>query len=809
MSPQTPDLQGAQPPTASARHPLKWLAAHRLVVMLSAVGGVLLVGTIATVAVVLAARRPAEKPVTLAEVLAALDFKDYAEARQLAERVQRQGQLSTDEWGGPVFVFGVVAAHDADAAPEKDQAQGYLVAARYLEEAHNRGFPAGRQAQGLYLLGKCLALAGRGSASRWALEAAVKSNGGPKGEVHRLLAISYAEDAKPDLDKALAENALYLAAAGLSPVARQEGLLARAHYLFRLGRTAECSTTLKKIPLSAGVGGRATVLRGQILYQEGLTLKAKPGAAAADRTAARRKFEAAVEAFRLAQSRDTVSNQATRQAMYLTGLCFRELGDRRGAVVQLARTAKLFAGYPEDLAATLEEAELSREASHDADALAAYRHALGLVSDPESFYNPWISLEQLRIRALAAYRGYLDARNYQMALQLSRLLYPLLPQARVLELTADVHARWGQMLLDQAVQAPPEKADWLGHLGRAQYRQAGGVWLRLARLELAGRQYPERLWNSANAYLQGQDYRNAARLLREYVRNEMRQRHPQALLGLGEALLAMDELDQALATFEECMLDHPRDVAAYRARLLAAAIRAEKGQFPQAEALLEENLSGERLAPDSTEWRDSLLALGELLHGQGRYAEAAGRLLEFVRRYPDAPEGLTAHYLIADSCLHGAASLQEPSAGGGGAAATAGRAAKALQLRQQALAEYQGVVGKLGRRDDRELTPLERATLRNSQFAVGQLAFDLGEYQAAARAFTEAANRFPDRAETLDAYVRLAESFRRLGQVGQARSTLQQAKVVLARLPKDTPFDQTTSYNRQQWGETLAWLSSL
>ena len=90
-------------------------------------------------------------------------------------------------------------------------------------------------------------------------------------------------------------------------------------------------------------------------------------------------------------------------------------------------------------------------------------------------------------------------------------------------------------------------------------------------------------------------------MLQKYVKNETRQRHPQALLALGQAMLAMDELDQALAAFEECILDHPRDAAAYRARLLAAGVRAEKGQFQQAEALLQENLSGEHLTPDSKE----------------------------------------------------------------------------------------------------------------------------------------------------------------------------------------------------------------
>ena len=594
----------------------------------------------------------------------------------------------------------------------------------------------------------------------------------------------------------------------LSPADRQEGLLTRAGYLFRLHRAAECLALLDQIPPAAGLGGRATLLRGQILYEEARSLLAKPAATAADRRAARHKLDLAIEAFRLAQSRDTVSNRATRQAMYLTGLCLGDLGDRHGALEQLDRTAKLFAGYPEALAATLQAAELWRQAKRDADALAAYRHVLGAITDPESFHNPWMTLEQLRSCVLAAYRGYLEARNFQMALQLSRMFYPLLPKTQVMELTAAVHTRWARTLLDEAGHVSIEKGQWLAHLGRAQWRQAGGVYLRLAQLELSDRQYPERLWTSANAYFQGQDYRNAARILQNYVKNEMRRRHPQALLTLGQALLAMNEAERALAAFEECVLDHPRDAAAYHARLLAAAIHAEKGRNQQAETLLQENLTGEHLTPDSQEWRDSLFAFGELLHAEGRYAEAARRLEEFVHRYPDASQGPAAHYLIADSYRQGGQALQEEASAGGGAAALR-RAAEAVQLREKALAEYQGLVASLGGRDDRDLTALERATLRTSRFAVGQLAMDLQEYEAAARAYTAAANQYADTPEALEAYVRLAEAYRRLGQPGKARSTLERAKVALARLPRGARFDETTNYDRQQWGENLAWLSTL
>ena len=565
---------------------------------------------------------------------------------------------------------------------------------------------------------------------------------------------------------------------------------------------------MDQIPPTAGLRGRATLLRGQILYAEAQTLSAKPGATAEDRRDARRKFDAAIEAFRLAQSRDTVSNQATRQAMYLTGLCLRDLGDRRGAAAQLDRTAKLFAEYPEGLAATLEEAELSRQAKRDADALAAYRRVLGAITDPERFHNPWLPLDQLRT----------------LALRLSRLFGRAeLPDGLATEPhVLSAHAAGPGLGADGRGPHPLGP----GALGRGRARAAGeGRLVRPPgpramaaggrRLAAAGPIGTDRPPISRAALDAAPTPTSRGRITATRPdscgttsRTRCDRRHPQALLTLGQALLAMGDAEKALAAFEECVLDHPRDAAAYRARLLSAGIHAEKGQYQQAEALLQENLGGEHLTPDSKEWRDSLFAFGELLHVEGRYAEAARRLEEFVHRYPDAAQGLTAHYLIADSYRQGGQALQDGASAARGAAAVR-RAAQAVQLREKALAEYEGVLASLGSRDDRDLTCLERAVLRNSQFAVGGLDVDLQEYEAAVRACTAATIRFSDTPEALEAYVRLAESFRPAGRARQGPQRAGAAKVALARLPKDTRFDQTTNYDRQQWGETLAWLSSL
>ena len=255
-----------------------WLAASRIRAIPFAVGGMVLIGSIGAVAVFLAKRKPAEKPISLEETLAALDRGVLREARRLAEKFQRQGPPSMDQWGGVPYVLGTAAERDAADAAPRDRPAAYFLAARCLEEADHRGFPAGRQAEGLFSLGRCLTMAGRFAAARPLLLADLKINPRRKSEIHRLLAIGYAEDGKPAPAKALAEIEPWLADADLTPAAREEALLLRARCQFGLDRAAECLATLDKIPRTAETHAQAIVLRGRVLRREARQLADRGGA---------------------------------------------------------------------------------------------------------------------------------------------------------------------------------------------------------------------------------------------------------------------------------------------------------------------------------------------------------------------------------------------------------------------------------------------------------------------------------------------------------------------------------------------------
>ncbi len=115
----------------------------------------------------------------------------------------------------------------------------------------------------------------------------------------------------------------------------------------------------------------------------------------------------------------------------------------------------------------------------------------------------------------------------------------------------------------------------------------------------------------------------------------------------------------------------------------------------------------------------------------------------------------------------------------------------------------------LSRRDTESLTPQEKALLRNSRFAVGDTYFALGRYPDALRAYQSAANHYVASPEVLDAYVQIANVYRRMERPAEARTSLEQARLALRRIPPQVRFEQTTNYNRKQWGELLDRLCSL
>ena len=795
----------ADPP----RRLLRWSAAHRLKAGILATVGAASVGSAVLLWVMLLRPGPGDFQEMLNVALEALDDQMYEEARELAGELESRAGLPVEQLGGPAFVLGAIAAYEAEE-PGNRERDYYLLGARYLEEARDRGFPPGRRGEGLFLLGKSLYLSGQVPASRPILRQALKADRPHRAEIHRLLAGAYFNDAKPNFSEALKHNTLFLKDRMLSAARRHQGLLQRARIFFRQDKIPQCLGALEKIPPEAKNWADAIIIRGQVLVHQARSLKNKPKATREDKRKALQKYQVAIKTLRFAQGTNTLDERADAKAMYLLGTCFLEAGDERAAWAQFDRIRTIHADSPEAWAADLQQAELARRLGRDKDAVAGYRRVLDAVTDPDYHSNPWITLDQLRTLSLAAYQGYLDSENFAPGLQLIKSFYPLFSRTRTMQMTAEAHRAWGQSLLGRADHLPPSEARPLQRRGRAQMRHAAVIHARLAKLRVATRQYPDDLWRSAESCMAGHDYRNAVRVLKQYLDNESRRRHPQALVFLGEALLALEQHDEALAAFRECIEFHPRAAPAFRARLLASRAHLEKGEPDPAQALLEENLNGDFLTPASKEWRDSIFALGQLFYMEGRDEEAIERLEEAVGRFPDSPPALEGRYAIANSYRRSAQATQEKLKADLVHGTRVALSKKVRALLTSALGYYRQVRETLMQRQETtELTRQQQSILRNCYFAVGNVLFDMNEYKASINSYSIATNRYQDRPEVLEAYVQISRAYQKLEQPLEARTTLEQAKVVLARMKNETPFEKTTNYTRSEWIDHLDWLSTL
>ncbi len=497
---------------------------------------------------------------------------------------------------------------------------------------------------------------------------------------------------------------------------------------------------------------------------------------------------------------------------------------------------------PAALAAGLEEAEILQQLGQTQPALVCYRRLIDQAGRAETYSNPWVSLAQLRHRITAAYDRFIAANQFSAALELAEGVTPLFGRAKALQAQAQARRAWAAHLLKVADSLAPHEAQAARDRAYQQLRRAGEEHARLAQLRYAQPELADDLWNSATHYLDGHGFRRAASLFQRYLETELRRRRPDALVGLARALLALNRVDQAILTLEECFQSYPKDPIAYEARRLASLAYAERGDLAQANKLLSQNVYHQSLTPQSAEWRDSLFALGRILYRQAivleaeggladvdrqepnhagqssrelepslsRFKESSRVLSEAIERYPDAPQSMEARYLLAQSHRRSARLYEwklsltkiEP-------VRVTLREQEHRQL-AQALETYHKLHDQLTRKQaEAPLTTLEFAILRNCDFGRGDALSRLGRYEEAIRVYSAAASRYQRQPESLEAFVQIADCYRQLGRAAEAQGTIEQAKVVLGRLPENSNFTDRTRWTRQEWDQTLEWLSTL
>lgn len=776
---------------------------------------------------------------TLDMALEKLDAGERREARRLASELQSPGALPYDDRGGPAFIHGAAIAYDADESWDEPRlAEFYLLAAKHLEQAREQGFPPGREGQGLLTLARSWQFAGRYAQSIPVCLELMETGPAMAMESQHLLAAAYLYKLPPDPDKAQEYCDAYLANPPYSPQTRQLGLRLAAEIALANDDREKCSALLGQVS-DVSLRAGALVLQGRVLLAEAAAHNQVKSSTDGEADPQQALYRQAIDTFRQASAAAPHDLTTAPQAAYFIGVALRKLGELPAAQRQFSNTAKLHFDTPAGLLASLEAAEVLLELGRLEEAVAAYDRTIQSAGPPAQFTNRWISADVLRERIEQGYATILAGNRYGLAIKLSRAMPPLFENDRALELRAKAHHQWAKQLAHEAEQDTTGEARQRLSLARRHYRQAGVDFARLAHLHYTQRRYPEDLWQSGQNFNLGRDYKSAIVVLREFLSTEARPQRPLAMAAMGEALLSLNETDEAIAVLEDCLREFPKDPGSYHARLLASQAYVEKGEADRAARLLLDNLHQESLTPRSDAWRDSLFALGKVLHDQGLNAlrkhdlqpgvgvSAAGggghldagyetlqtavrRLGEAVARYPDDPRTAMALYLMAESDRH---SAQLPLVKLESESIESRRLALSRQAREHltgALDSYDGVVAKFNSRTDpTPLSPQEELILRNAYFARGTTLYELGLYEEAVAAYSTATSRYQHEPAAVEAYVQIAACFRRLNKPAEARGTLEQAKLVIDRIRPEADFTTTTRFDRDEWKNLLNWMSTL
>jgi tetratricopeptide (TPR) repeat protein len=799
-----------------------WTAGHWFRSVLVAAAILVLIAATMAVWAYLAsvALRSGEPSIDVA--LRALDEGHFEEARTLVGRMLKSGRLRRNKYGGPLFVLGAVKTHDAEEQLGPDQRRiEYLVASRYLKEANTYGLPAGRELDGLFLLGKSFVESGQFTEGISTLNELLTSNAPGDHplawESHRMLSNTYLLMPQSNPEKALKHTQKLLEKPDLSAEQRAGAQLQLAECLTRLGRFGEARQAAAAVPADSSRQAEVALMRGKIDLEEinAALQRVAPQNRQSILEQSKTKVADALRYLQEARSLDDQKGQVARQVSYHIGRGLQFQGHADEAAKQFARTRQLYGDTLEGLAAALAEADLLRQNGNFQESLFGYRRVLESFPGAAAYRSVILPMPQLRERLMTALKDFVNRKRFAEALSLIEHFTPLFSRTEQLELRGDTLERWGKDLIEQATgfdqAAARDRA-----AGRRHLRSAGLAFEQLAELRYATRQYSGDLWRGADNYFHGHSYSSTVRLLNEYLANEPELRNPDALLRLGQAHLALGQTSQSIMAFEECIEFHPLSSSTFQARIDCAKAHWNDGKTDRSEQLLRDNLAATSLRPTSREWKDSQFELGMLLHEMGRYEDAIGTLEEAIMRYPHDPQRLLSQYIIGESYRRWAQELLDKAP----KIRTDGERKKNQELcterLNQALAHFEEVHRTITlKTHDIHSDPLMASMLRNCYMLEGAVLFELGNllgdknrYKDAIEAYSNVASLYPDEPFVLETFVQIANCWRRLKLDDKARGSIQQAQIALDRLPRDADFVSATALNRDEWQLLLANMST-
>ncbi|QDT65656.1 Tetratricopeptide repeat protein [Calycomorphotria hydatis] len=529
-----------------------------------------------------------------------------------------------------------------------------------------------------------------------------------------------------------------------------------------------------------------------------------------------------------------------RQANYLAGLAQSAFGDQDAAISILDRGATQFPETEEGIASALTVARFLQEAGRNEEALTWFRTGLGWVGRTEDFRNRWLSLDTVRSILRDSWEFWINKEDYEDAIALAMVSSGVMGDLTGHELVARAHRQAAESAEDHAAQLPASEQAATIPARRHRWQQSGRAYRTYANILTDHESQATALWMSAEDFRKAGEFEQAYSILSKFLELDPEGLTASGLLARGEILMDLDRFEDASVDFLKIMENFRTDPVYFAARLMYGQCLVEQEKLDEAEQVWQNLLTSDNLTPDAAEWRSSLFSLGRLLHRRGEILAAAefrsdqptqdeqtpgqadsvqaamkrqadtwdravSALREFLLRYPKDER-------ISEARVLGATALRKRAALARKRLMTAETdnlrtelKRQSKQLLEEAAQEMETVKRNLIPVEDRDqLSAHGRELVRTATFELGHMYSEAGLTQEAIDAYTSATNRYPDDPRVLLCFIRMADAYRAQKQELNARSVLEQAKVVLKRMPEESFDPARTTLSRVEWENWLA-----
>jgi tetratricopeptide (TPR) repeat protein len=730
------------------------------------------------------------------------------------------------------YIRGLAEFYTGREFTGREQQKRYLKAIDHFEQAFLRGMPKERRGEMTWAMGVALQTVSLPTKAREILEASLKDYLPGRIEASLLLMENYSDQqSTASLERALALSDGLPELGEMTDEQTRQATLLRAHILEQQGKLAESKAALEKIDSEGHSEQKVVIGLARHLMFEGKNL------------ANDSKVEPANEKYCEAQSMlqqlidDNNQTEFAAQASFLNALCAEGMGASESAINYYQKTARKFADTDEWLASQLRMANLLRDDGRDEESIAAYRQVLRAIVRPEDFRNRWLTISQFRDAVLLAWSDWLDLKKFDRALALTRVMTPLIERIRSLELMAQTSEQWAASVQNDVDAATFDARQKFLPEARKRWKASGQAHGTLAAATATESEYPDIIWASAQHFARGYAFREALSQVDEFILVEPPQGVPRAYVFRGRMLMHLDRLNDAYASFQSVEVNSPTDPSVFEARYRLGLCQLELDRPDDAERTWRAMLTSEDLEPDANEWRLAKFAIGRLQARQAaneyrksvpaedeepteeqltqranaydRWKEAVRHLDEYLGRYPETDERIPARYLLAKSLQSPATELREKVSGSIPVNARkelflelsqtlnrSGDEFKTLQQQLQELQELQ-VTG--------QLDEYGQEMYRTTFMAIPQTQFEQELYADALAGYRTVISRFSDHVSVLPAYIQMARCYSRMDDPEEARRQLEQARVVLRRLPDEAFDSPSTGQTREQWGEWIKW----